>query len=387
MAENRFKNIEYQGFEQGPIRPPSEAGSLLIRITRNCPWNRCTFCSVYTGSDFSLRPVEHVLHDINSVYRYVYEIRKKSILGQFSPAEISQMVELEPGHDPLALNATLQWAANGMKSIFLQDANSLIVQPERLITILTHIQNCFPWVQRVTSYARSQTIARISDENLDLFARAGLNRIHVGMESGSDKVLFAVKKGVDKKTHIKAGLKVKKAGMELSEYVMPGLGGASLSREHAVETADALNEINPNFIRLRTLAIPKYAEMFSKYKTGEFRKLNGVETAYELLTFLEHLDGITSSLKSDHVLNLFEDLEGHFPKDKEKMMGTVSDFLNMSLIDQITYQVGRKMGMFRGLKDLRESRISKQVEQICKHKTITSENADAVIKMIIKIIS
>ena len=385
MGGKKFKDTEYKGFEQGPIRPPSEAGSLLIRITRNCPWNRCTFCPVYKGSDFSLRPVEHVLEDINIVHRYVLQIRKSAEkTGKISPVDIKKMVEAESGYDRTALNAALQWVSNGMGSIFLQDANSLIIKPERLFTILTHLQKCFPWVQRVTSYARSHTIARISDENLSLIATAGLNRIHIGMESGSDKVLAAVKKGVDKKTQIIAGLKVKKAGMELSEYVMPGLGGAALSREHAIETADALNKINPDFIRLRTLAIPEHVELFGKYTTGEFRKLNGLETAAELLIFLQQLDGITSSLKSDHILNLFEDLEGKFPEDKGKMVGIVSEFLNMSPTDQVIYQVGRRMGMFRGLKDMDDSGRREQVEEICNRNSITPENVDPVIDEMMK---
>ncbi len=385
MGGRKFKDTEYKGFEQGPIRPPSEAGSLLIRITRNCPWNRCTFCPVYKGSDFSLRPVEHVLEDINIVHRYVLQIRKSAEkTGKISPVDIKKMVEVEGGYDRTALNAALQWVSNGMGSIFLQDANSLIIKPERLITILIHLQKCFPWVQRVTSYARSHTIARISDENLSLIATAGLNRIHIGMESGSDKVLAAVKKGVDKKTQITAGLKVKRAGMELSEYVMPGLGGAALSREHAIQTADALNKINPDFIRLRTLAIPEHVELFGKYTTGEFRKLNGLETAAELLIFLQQLDGITSSLKSDHILNLFEDLEGKFPEDKAKMVGIVSDFLNMSPTDQVIYQVGRRMGMFRGLKDMDDSGRREQVEEICNRNSITPENVDPVIDEMMK---
>ena len=351
MGGRKFKDTEYKGFEQGPIRPPSEAGSLLIRITRNCPWNRCTFCPVYKGSDFSLRPVEHVLEDINIVHRYVLQIRKSAEkTGKISPVDIKKMVEVEGGYDRTALNAALQWVSNGMGSIFLQDANSLIIKPERLITILIHLQRCFPWVQRVTSYA----------------------------------VLAAVKKGVDKKTHIRAGLKVKKAGMELSEYVMPGLGGAVLSREHALETADALNKINPDFIRLRTLTIPNHVELFDKYKTGEFRKLNGLETANELLIFLQQLDGITSSLKSDHILNLFEDLEGKFPEDKAKMVGIVSDFLNMSPTDQVIYQVGRRMGMFRGLKDMDDSGRREQVEEICNRNSITPENVDPVIDEMMK---
>ncbi len=385
MSSDRKKRLEYSGFEQGPIRPPSEAGSLLIRITRNCPWNRCTFCPVYKGADFSLRPVEHVLEDINSVHSYVQEIRQSiAKTGEFDPSDINKLAKVKERGDRTALNAAVQWAVNGMESIFLQDANSLIIKPERLITILLHLKNCFPWVQRVTSYGRSHTIARITDENLKRIAAAGLNRIHIGMESGSDRVLMSIKKGVDKKTQIKAGLKVKKAGMELSEYIMPGLGGISLSRDHAIETADALNHINPDFIRLRTLAIPDHVELCREYEKGTFQKLTGLETAGELLTFLEQLDGITSTLKSDHILNLFEDLEGIFPQDKGKMVGMVSKFLNMQSSDQMIYQVGRRMGMFRGLGDLDDRGSRERVEHICSRNNITPDNVDAVIDEMMK---
>jgi hypothetical protein len=385
MSSSRKKNEKYSGFEQGPIRPPSEAGSLLIRITRNCPWNRCTFCPVYKGADFSLRPVEHVLEDINSVHSYVQEIRQSiAKTGEFDPSDINKLAKVKERGDRTALNAAVQWAVNGMESIFLQDANSLIIKPERLITILLHLKNCFPWVQRVTSYGRSHTIARITDENLKRIAAAGLNRIHIGMESGSDRVLMSIKKGVDKKTQIKAGLKVKKAGMELSEYIMPGLGGVSLSRDHAIETADALNHINPDFIRLRTLAIPDHVELCREYEKGTFQKLTGLETAGELLTFLEQLDGITSTLKSDHILNLFEDLEGIFPQDKGKMVGMVSKFLNMQSSDQMIYQVGRRMGMFRGLGDLDDRGSRERVEHICSRNNITPDNVDAVIDEMMK---
>ena len=379
------QDAAYQGFEQGPIRPPSEAGSLLIRITRNCPWNRCTFCSVYKRREFSLRPVAHVLEDINRVHRYVEEIRKCAVTsGKVSPTDIAELRAMDGAGDRAALNAALQWAGGGMRSIFLQDANSLIIKPERLLTIVRQLRACFPWVERITSYARSHTIARISDDNLHLLAEAGLSRIHIGMESGSDAVLARVQKGVDKKTHIVAGQKIKRAGMQLSEYIMPGLGGKDLSEEHARESADALNRINPDFIRLRSLAIPNHVPLYEEYRCGDFVKLTDVETARELLIFLEALDGITSTLVSDHILNLFEDVQGTYPQDKARMVAIVKGFLAMEASEQMIYQVGRRMGLFRGVSDMADTTKRQHVETACANAGINPESVDAAIDEMMK---
>lgn len=377
--------IEYQGFEQGPIRPPSEAASLLVRITHNCPWNRCTFCPVYKGADFSLRPVEHVIEDIDRVARYVTAIRECSKRsGKIFPADIERMTAADLEPDRVALGAALNWASSGMRSIFLQDANSLVIKPERLLRILHHLRQCFPWVKRITSYARSHTIARISDENLGLMADGGLTRIHIGMESGSNAVLDMVKKGVDKNTHIRAGKKVKKAGMELSEYIMPGLGGSELSRDHAIESADALNQINPDFIRLRSLAIPPHVELAGDLQEGNFTKMGDVETAEEILVFLKALNNITSIVKSDHVLNLFEELEGKFPEDKVKMVSMVESFLSMPQQEQMYYQVGRRMGLFRGIQDMADMEKMSQVQQVCSRSGVTPATVDSVIDELMK---
>ena len=375
----------YNGFEQGPIRPPSEAASLLIRVTRNCPWNRCTFCPVYKGQTFSLRPIDHVLRDIDTVHRYVTLIRERiGKSGKISRDDIASLSAQSGPGERTALNAAVHWATHGMRSIFLQDANSLIIKPERLLTVLGRLKDCFPWVERITSYARSHTIARISDTDLGMMAAAGLNRIHIGMESGSDRVLMMVSKGVDKATHIQAGLKVKKAGMELSEYVMPGLGGRALSREHALETADALNRINPDFIRLRTLAIPNHIELYRDVSQGTFEKLNDRGIVQEILLFLQSLDGITSSLKSDHILNLFEDIEGKFPQDKQKMIDVAETFLAMAPEEQVLYQVGRRIGLFSRLNDLHDPGRRSKVEETCTRLGITVANVDSVVNEMMK---
>jgi len=385
MSPNKKSSEEYKGFEQGPIRPPSEADSLLIRVTRNCPWNFCTFCPVYKGRKFSLRPKEHVIRDIDMVYKYVQMLKQQN----GSQERISQMVAVDVSNlvspdEADAFHAALSWFAGGLESVFIQDANSLIIKPSELIEILKHLRTCFPWIKRITSYARSHTIARISDEELFSIKNAGLNRIHIGLESGADEVLKMVRKGSDKAIHIKAGQKVKKAGMELSEYVMPGLGGQKLSEIHAIETADALNQINPDFIRLRTLAIPSRIPLYEDYQAGNFQKCTDLMMAKEIRLLIDKLDGITGTLKSDHILNLFQELEGNFPNDKSRLLNILDSFLDMKPESQCIYQVGRRLGIFHRLEDMNSPHRLKKTEKICIENNINPENVDLAVDEIMK---
>jgi len=384
---NRYSNRDdaYDGFEQGPIRPPSEAYSLFVRATRNCPWNRCAFCPVYKGTRFSIRPVDHVKRDIDSVHRYVGTLRHKADeSGRIRRAEIAQVAEnVEPEGLP-AFHAALNWLAGGAASVFLQDANSLIMKPSDLVEILTHLKMRFPWVERITSYARAHTVARMKDHDLKAIGDAGLNRMHIGLESGSDKVLEMVKKGATREMQIRAGLKVKRAGMELSEYCMPGLGGRALSEEHALETAAALNQINPDFIRLRTLAIPNRVPLFEDYQAGRFEKCTDLVVAREMLTFIEKLEGITSVVKSDHILNLFGDLEGTLPRDKERMLAILRTFLALDPERQRLYQVGRRLGIFSCLSDMENSRRLASAERAYRELGVTSDNVDEIVDELMK---
>jgi hypothetical protein len=265
-----------------------------------------------------------------------------------------------------------------MKSIFLQDSNSLIIKPDDLIKILKKIRKNFPWVERITSYARSSTIIKIENKDLKSIGDAGLNRIHIGLESGSDEILKMVKKGATKEIHIKAGKKVKKAKIELSEYIMPGLGGVNLSRIHAIESADAINLINPDFIRLRPLAIPENIPLYNQFRSGIFKKCSDLMVVKELLLFIEKLDGIDSVLKSDHILNLFSNLEGKFPIDKEKMMKILTDFLNLKPKEQRLYQLGRRLGILSRLEDLENPFLISKVKKFYNDLNVTSGNIDDI---------
>ena len=377
---NKEPEEAYRGFEQGPIRPPSEAFSLLIRITRNCPWNRCAFCPVYKGSHFSIRPLEHVLRDIEQIARSIslIHLRFGGEIYAIDEMTLNRVLQ-DMGIDLQAFISAVNWYATGMRSVFLQDANSLVLPTEKLLLVLNKLTQCFPSIQRITSYARAQTIYKKSLEEMKQLREQGLNRIHIGLESGSDKVLKFMKKGVTKEQHIEAGQKVMNAGIELSEYYMPGLGGKELWEEHAIETADALNKINPTFIRLRTLAIPSNTPLYEEWKSGNFKKCTDEEIVYELLCFIEHLDGITSIIKSDHILNLLPELEGRFPEDKGKMITILNEFLNLPSQEKLIFQVGRRMGLFDNLSERMDIKKRAVVERVIKQYDISNENIEDII--------
>ncbi len=213
--------------EIGPIRPPSEAQSLLIRVTRNCPWNKCEFCHTYKGEVFSLRAVEEIKKDIDRLKAIVDEIQTLSwslgYAGEINPY-VLQAIFRRRGSYHHAYQSVVNWLYFGGTQVFLQDANSLILKTGDLVTVLKYLKEKLPAIQRITSYARSKTIAKKTVAELKELRAAGLSRIHIGLESGYDPLLVYMKKGVTAKEHIQAGRKVVESGISLSEYVMPGFG-------------------------------------------------------------------------------------------------------------------------------------------------------------------
>ena len=189
-------------------------------------------------------------------------------------------------------------------------------------------------------------------ESLKQTRQAGLDRIHIGLESGYDPLLKFVKKGVSAAQHIDAGRKIMEAGMELSEYVMPGLGGQEMWREHAVETARVLNQINPHFIRLRSLRVPGRVPLYEKLKDGTFTMQTDDMLAEEIRLFIETLNGITSTVTSDHIMNLLEEVAGKLPEDKEKMLDVIRAYQELPESERLIYRVGRRGGAYRSTDDL-----------------------------------
>jgi len=370
-------------FEQGPIRPPSEAQSLLLRLTRNCPWNRCEFCHTYKDQTFSLRTVEEVKKDIDAISEIVQQLKALSWRvgeGGEITANLVQFVLQNPRGYPDTFRSISLWLYAGGKNVFLQDANSLVLKTDQVVDVLTYLRGTFPFVERITTYARSKTISKKSVEELGSLHRAGLSRIHIGLETGYDPLLELVQKGVTAEEHITAGRRVKESGISLSEYVVLGLGGKKMWREHAVETARVLSQINPDYIRVRTLKVLKTMPLYEKVARKEFILLSDDEVVVEEKLLIEHLEGISSRFVSDHILNLLEEVEGKLPEDKAKMLAIIDQYLALSEEEKENFRLGRRAGIYRFLSHLENPELHSEVEKAIKRiKKETPEGVETVI--------
>jgi radical SAM superfamily enzyme YgiQ (UPF0313 family) len=347
-------SIRELSFEQGPIRPPNEARSLLLRVTRNCPWNRCLFCPVYKNRKFSLRPVDEIKKDIQTARDMADDIKAVSwrlgYSGKINDQVISRL--LEHSGCSQSYRSIAVWLYYGTGACFLQDADNLVMKTKDLADVLKFLREKFPEITRVTTYSRSRTVVRKSVESLKQIREAGLDRIHIGLESGYDPILKFIKKGVSAAQHVEAGRRAMEAGLELSEYVMPGLGGQEMWREHAIETAKVLNKINPNFIRLRSLRVPKRVPLYEKLKDGSFIMQTDDMLVDEIRLFVETLNGITSTVTSDHIMNLLEEVSGKLPEDKNKMLDVIQRYQDLPDPERLIYRLGRRGGAYSSTDDL-----------------------------------
>jgi len=382
-AESKGTEVTDLLFEQGPIRPPSEAQSLLLRLTRNCPWNRCEFCHTYKGQKFSLRTVEEVKKDIDTVSEIALELKALSWRvgeGGEITANLVRFVLQNPREYPDTFRSIVLWLYVGGKNVFLQDANSLVLKTDHVVEVLTYLRKKFLFVERITTYARSKTLSKKSVDELRSLHRAGLSRIHIGLETGYDPLLEVIQKGVTAEEHVIAGRRVKDSGISLSEYVVLGLGGKKMWREHAIETARVLSQINPDFIRVRTLKVLKTMPLYEKIARGEFVLMSDEEVVLEEKLLIEHLNGINSRFVSDHILNLLEEVEGKLPEGKEKMLAVIAQYLALSAEEKENFRLGRRAGIYRFLSDLQNPELHNEVEKAIKRiKDETPGGIEAVI--------
>ena len=289
MFSNKNFNYDFP-----PYRPPNEATSALIRASRGCPWNKCLFCTMYKTIKFRPRPVDEVKKDIDTA------------------AKIYQ----------------------GAKTVFIADSDSLVMKD--IEEIIRYIKLRFPHADRITSYARAKTLMKLGSERLKKIKKAGLSRVHVGLESGDEKTLEFMKKGVTPQDIITGGKEAKKSGLELSFYILIGAGGKERIKEHAIGSAKVCNEVNPDFIRLRTLVVQRDSLLKEKKKNGEYTPTSPIEKLQEIKLFLENLQVNNCEFSSDHFTNniwvdntvVYRGIYGFLPKDKKDMLDLLNNTLN-----------------------------------------------------------
>lgn len=275
---------------EGPIyRPPSEADSLLIQATVGCPYNKCTFCMTYKkGPPFRVRSVQEIKEDLDQA---------KKVYGSV------------------------------IKTLFFPAGNTIAMPTDDLAEICAYARSLFPGLHRITVYGSSRYIHRKGLADLLKLKASGLSRIHVGLESGDDGVLRHIKKGTDPAEQVEAGLWVRQAGIELSEYVILGIGGKERTHAHALETAKVLNAINPDFIRLRTFLPKINTLLLHQIEKGRFHVLSPHEVLRETRQILENL-AVSSEVFSDHYTN-YVNLYGKMPGDRERMLRLIDETLQI----------------------------------------------------------
>jgi radical SAM superfamily enzyme YgiQ (UPF0313 family) len=273
---------------EGPIyRPPSEADSLLIQATLGCPHNRCTFCMVYkNGPGYRARPVDDIREDI---------LEAKRVYGP------------------------------KVRTMFLPAGNTIAMKTEDLVEVCSFARSTFSSLERITVYGSSQFIHKKGPRQLEQLARAGLGRIHVGLESGDDVTLKRIRKGTHAQQQIEAGRWVVAANMELSVYVILGIGGQERTRQHAEETARVINEIAPDFVRLRTFVPKTNTPLLEEVMAGRFQVLTPHGILRETKTLIEQL-AVATNLTSDHYTN-YINLQGRLPDDKPRLLDEIKSAL------------------------------------------------------------
>ena len=327
-------------FETGVYRPPSEGGSasLLVRFTRNCPWNHCTFCFMYKGEKFSLRALDEIKEDINAMADLVLALQNESkALGQEGRVTREAILALLKKAPSLnyhqGADMLIQWMAAGGRTAFLQDGNSMIMPVEDLIGALAYLKTTFPSIERITTYARARTLAQRSLEDLKAIRAAGLDRLHLGLETGDDVLLKQIKKGVTGEGHIEGGKKAMAAGFQVSEYWMPGLGGQEMTDQHAENTARVLSAINPHYIRSRPFRPIPGTPICDQVDQGQITMLTPEAQLLELRRMVQALD-VTSKVCFDHMGNYWRTASGdlvfhheyegyQFPEEKQAVLDRI----------------------------------------------------------------
>ncbi|MEE0741440.1 MAG: radical SAM protein [Emergencia sp.] len=271
-------------YEGDIYRPPSEAYSLLIQVTIGCSHNKCTFCSMFKDKVFRVRDVQEVLEDLESARR----------------------------------------AYRRVERIFLCDGDALCLATSKLLVILEKIRELFPECRRVSVYGSAKDVLRKTPEELVQLRDAGIGMIYLGAESGSQKVLDAICKGVTRQEMIDAVRKIEDCGIPASVTFISGLAGKEGWEEHAIETGKMISEMNASYVGLLTLMLDSRAPITNQINRGELQLLSGEEVVAETYLLLKHANPEKPCVfRSNHASN-YVSLRGNLPQDKPAMMAQLT---------------------------------------------------------------
>ena len=277
----------FDTYDTPVFRPPSEARSFILRVTRGCAHNKCTYCNMYRGVPFQI----------------------------LSDEEISRQIAL-----------AVHYGKESVRRVFLADGDALVLPTAKLLKILQALRENFPKLQRVASYAAPKDILRKSEEELHQLKEAGLQLLYYGMETGDDITLKAVNKGVNAAEAIEAGRRVTSSGMKLSLMVILGLAGKEGSQRHALETAKAINIIQPTMLSALCLMLYRGSELLDQFENGEFNPLSPQGLMEELHLMMQNIDLPQDKhclFRSNHVSNYVQ-LAGTLPKDKDRLLREIA---------------------------------------------------------------
>lgn len=282
-------------FYEGKIyRPPSEAKSIILQITVGCQHNACTFCTMYKDKSFRIK----------------------------SRAEINDIISTAHAQDSDA------------ERIFLADGDAIAVDTLLLIEILDQLYKKFPRLKRVGIYGGPKDILAKSPEELADLKAHGLNIVYLGVESGNEEILKSICKGVTANQMIAAGQRLKASGLALSCTVIIGLGGKTLSHEHAVDTARVISEIDPQYLGALTLMLDPQAPLAKAIKEGTFQLLNPLESLTELRTLLEALNVSHCVFRSNHASNYLP-LRATLPEDRNELLQTLDSVIKNQSMERL----------------------------------------------------
>jgi len=266
-------------------RPPSEAYSLIVQATIGCTHNKCSFCKMFKEKRFQTRATEDIIADF-------------------------------------------AWARKRYRSvprIFLADANALCLKTDKLMPILTYIEETFPECERVTIYGRASDVLRKTEDELRQLREHGLTMVYIGAESGSDKVLEMCRKGETRQQLIDAVKRIEKVGIKASVTFISGLAGKDGWEDHAIQTGTMITEMNASYVSLLTLLVDPQAPMYDDIQSGRLKLLTPQEVLAETHLMLENANPEkTCIFRSNHASNYLS-LKGDLPQDRDRFLAQIEN--------------------------------------------------------------